>query len=95
LNEASTAIWAEKHDRDGKQLNAQAFGKNVYAKDSLLQRVSDPNLSGGEAKRIVADYRKMLVTKKRLREDDLSSAERAKLEGEYNGLLNQYFEVRE
>ncbi len=93
MNTASHCIWGEKHDTDGNQMAAYRFGKNVFAKDSLTAKLSDENLSGAEAKAITKDFRKMMDLKKSL-SGDLSDAERAKLQAQYDDLLNQYFETR-
>jgi hypothetical protein len=93
LNAASQCIWAEKHDTDGKQMAAYRFGKNVFAKDSLTAKLSDENLSKEEAKSIMKDFRAMMDLKKSL-SGDLSDAQRAKLQAEYDEMLNKYFEVR-
>jgi len=93
LNTASHCIWGEKHDTDGNQMAAYRFGKNVFAKDSLTAKMTDENLSGAEAKAIMKDFRKMMDLKKSL-SGDLSDAERAKLQAQYDELLNQYFETR-
>lgn len=94
LNDSSRMIWAEKHDTEGQQLAVHAFGKNVFAKEDLLKKVSDPNLSASDARAIFQDYRTMLEDRRKLSEGNLSGPERARLQSEYNDLLNRYFEVR-
>jgi hypothetical protein len=94
LNDASRMIWASKHDTDGRQLSAGAFGKNVFAKDDLLKRVSDPNLSASDARAIFKDYRTLFDCRRKMNDEDLSPSERERLREEYNNLLNRYFEVR-
>lgn len=94
LNDASRMIWAGKHDTDGRQLNAGAFGKDVFARDDLLKKVSDPNLSATDARAIAKDYRTLFDYRRKLNHDDLPPSDRAKVLADYNNLLNRYFEVR-
>ncbi|OGV55804.1 MAG: hypothetical protein A2X49_11445 [Lentisphaerae bacterium GWF2_52_8] len=94
LNTASANIWAEKHDTDGNQMATYRLGKNVYAKDSYTSQLSNPNLTGAEAKAISSDFRKMLEMKRTLATGNLSEADQAKMQSGYNDLLNKYFEVR-
>ncbi|MBA4387697.1 MAG: hypothetical protein C0404_06930 [Verrucomicrobia bacterium] len=93
LNEASAAIWAEKHDTDGKQMPAFRFGKNVFAKADLTAKLASGEISGADAKAIAKDFRRMMELKRAL-SGELSADERAKLQAEYDKLLNQYFEVK-
>ncbi len=95
LNEASRCIWAEKHDTEGNPMPVYRLGKNVFAQDDLTAKLADENLSPEEAKRILADFRRMMEVKRKLSSEDLSEAERAALQAEYNELLNRYFVVRE
>jgi hypothetical protein len=93
LNTASHCIWGEKHDTDGNQMAAYRFGENVFAKSSLTNKMTDENLSKGEAKKICKDFRSMMDLKKQL-SGNLSESERQKLQAQYDELLNQYFETR-
>lgn len=93
LNEASRCIWGEKHDTDGNQMATYRLGKNVFAKSNLTSKMADENLSAAEAKALLKDFRRT-VELKRLLSGDLSESERARLQAEYDGLLNTYFEVR-
>jgi hypothetical protein len=94
LNEASRCIWAEKHDTEGNQMPTYRFGKNVFAKDDLTAKLQDENLSAAEAKALAKEFHHILALKRRLSTDDLSEEQRAKLQAEYDELLNKYFEVR-
>lgn len=93
LNTASHCIWGEKHDTDGNQMAAYRFGKNVFAKSDLTTKMSDENLSKGEAKKICKDFKSMMDLKKQL-SGSLSESERQKLQAQYDELLNLYFETR-
>ena len=94
LNEASRCIWAEKHDTDGKQMPTYRLGKNVFAKAELTGKLADENLKPEEARALLKDFHRTVELKRKLSTDDLSDAERAALQAEYNDLLNKYFEVR-
>ncbi len=94
LNEASRCIWGEKHDADGNQMPAYRLGKNVFAKDEFAKKMADENLSKEEARAMLKDFRRS-VELKRLLAGDLTEEERAKLQAEYNDLLNKYFAVRD
>ena len=94
LNEASRCIWAEKHDSEGNQMPVYRLGKNVFAKDDLTAKLQDENLDKETARALIKDFKRLLELKRRLSTDELTDEERAKLQAEYNDLLNLYFEVR-
>lgn len=94
LNKASRCIWAEKHDTDGKQMATYRLGKNVFANSSLTSQLSDPSLSASAAKALLKDFRRLTELKRTLATGDLSDAQRAQLQSEYDALLNTYFETR-
>lgn len=94
LNEASRCIWAEKHDAEGNQMPAYVMGKNVFAKDDLTAKLQNENLDKETAKVLIKDFKRLLELKQKLSNDELSDAERAALQNEYNDLLNLYFETR-
>ena len=94
LDTASRCIWAEKHDTEGNQMPTYRLGNNVFAKDDFTARMEDPNLSKADAKVLCRDFRQVVALKKKLATEDLSADQRAKLQAEYNDLLNKYFEVR-
>lgn len=94
LDTASHCIWAEKHDTDGNQMPVYRLGKNLYAKDTLTAQLADENLSRTDARALLTDFRRTAELKRTLATADLSDAERAKLQAEYDALLNKYFEVR-
>ena len=94
LNDASRCIWSEKHDTDGNQMATFRLGKNVFAKDEFTQKMADENLTKAEARLLTKDFHRLTTLKKKLATDDLSADDRAKLQAEYNELLNKYFEVR-
>lgn len=94
LDTASHCIWAEKHDTDGNQMPVYRLGKNIYAKDTLTAQLADENLSRTDARALLTDFRRTAELKKTLATADLSAAERAKLQAEYDALLNKYFEMR-
>lgn len=93
LNTASHCIWGEKHDTDGKQMATYRFGSNVFAKNDLTAKMSDPNLSKAEARTICKNFHQMMDLKKQL-SGNVSGADREKLQTQYDALLNQYFEVK-
>lgn len=94
LNVASTNIWAEKHDTDGKQMPTYRLGKNVYAKDSYTGQLSNQNMTGADAKALTGDFKKMLALKNSMANDNLSADALTQKQAEYDNLLNKYFEVR-
>jgi hypothetical protein len=94
LDTASRCIWAEKHDTEGNPMPTYRLGKNVFAKDDFTARMEDPNLSKADAKALCRDFNRVVTLKKKLATEDLSDDPRAKLQAEYNDLLNKYFEVR-
>lgn len=94
LDTASRCIWGEKHDTDGKQMATYRLGTNVFAKDSLTQKMANENLSPVEAKVLLKDFHRTVELKRLLATGSIAEAQRAKLQAEYNDLLNQYFEVR-
>jgi len=94
LDTASHCIWAEKHDTDGNQMPVYRLGKNIYAKDTLTAQLADENLSRTDARALLTDFRRTAELKRTMATADLSDAERAKLQAEYDALLNKYFEVR-
>jgi hypothetical protein len=95
LNEASEQIWAQRHDTEGNQRSVVLLGKDVIARDELTRRMESGELTGPEARKFAADFRRMIGMKKRLSNDDLSDDDRAKLQGEYDGLLDTYFQLNE
>lgn len=94
LDAASQCIWAEKHDTEGNQMPVFRFGRNVFAKDSVTALLSQEDLPVDQAKAIIKDFHHLMGLKRKLSTDELSADERAKLQGEYNDLLNKYFELR-
>ena len=94
LNVASANIWAEKHDADGKQMPVFRLGKNVTAKDSLTSQLSNPNMTGAEAKSLTGDFKKMLEMKRSLATEDLSADARTKKQADYDALLNKYYDIK-
>jgi hypothetical protein len=94
LNEASRCIWAEKHDTDGNQMPTYRLGKNIFARNDLTSKLADENLSAADAKALLKDFHRTVELKRKLSTDNLSADERAKLQAEYDALLNKYFEVR-
>lgn len=94
LNEASACIWGEKHDTDGNQMAAYRLGKNVFAKAELTSMLADETMSPDQAKALMKDFRSLTEMKSKLSTDDLSDADRAALQAQYDELLNKYFEVR-
>lgn len=93
LSTASANIWAEKHDTEGNQMATYRFGKNVFAKDSITSQLSG-DISGADAKKITGDFKQMMSIKKKLSTGNLSDEERAKMQSQYDELLNTYFETR-
>lgn len=94
LNDASRAIWAEKHDTDGNQMPTYRLGKNVFAKDEFTAKMADENLSKAEAKALLKDFHHLTDLKRTLATKDLTDAQRKAMQEEYNTLLNKYFETR-
>jgi hypothetical protein len=95
LNEASEQIWADRHDTEGNQRSVVRLGKDVIARDELTRRMESGELTGPEARKFAGDFRRMIGMKKRLSKEDLSDDDRAKLQGEYDDLLDTYFQLNE
>jgi hypothetical protein len=95
LNDASQQIWAQRHDTEGNQRSAVLLGKDVIARDDLTKKIESGELTGPEARQFAGDFRKMIGMKKRLSKDNLSDADRARLQGEYDDLLDKYFQLNE
>jgi hypothetical protein len=94
LNDASRSIWSEKHDADGNQMAVYRLDKNVFANSTLTAAMNNPDLTKADAKALLKDFRRTVELKRTLSTGDLSDDERAKLQAEYDDLLNRYFEVR-
>lgn len=94
LNTASHCIWAEKHDTDGNQMAAYAFGKNVFAQDEVTSKLANPDLPKSEARLILKDFGRMLELEGILASKDLADTDRKACQDEYNDLLNTYFVVK-
>jgi len=94
LNTASHCIWAEKHDTDGNQMPTYRLGKTVFAKSNLTTALANENLSNADAKALLKDFHRTVELKRKLSTGDLSAEQRAKLQDEYDELLNKYFEVK-
>jgi hypothetical protein len=95
LNDASQQIWAQRHDTEGNQRSVVLLGKDVIARDDLTKKIESGELTGPEARQFAGDFRKMINMKKRLSKDNLSDSDRAKLQGEYDDLLDKYFQMNE
>ena len=96
LNVASHCIWAEKHDSDGAQIPTFRLGRNIFAKSELTTALANENLPREQAKALLKEFHRLVELKRKLGTDgDLSADQRAKLQAEFNDLLNKYFEVRE
>lgn len=93
LDTASINIFAEKHDADGNTKPVLRIGKNVMLKNDIAQKLGNENLSRQDARAFLGDLHKMLGLKKTLATGNLTDAERAAVQGQYNELLNQYFEL--
>lgn len=94
LDTASHMIWADRHNTEGNQMPVYRLGKDVFAKDALTQKLADPNISFADAKQLLGDFRQTVVIKRRLATEDLSAEDRAKLQAQYDDLINRYFELR-
>lgn len=93
LNTASRCIWAEKHDTEGNQMPVYRLGMNIRAKDNLTQALANENLDKVQARTLLKDFHRTVELKRILATENLSDAQRANLQAEYDGLLNLYFEV--
>ena len=94
LNDASLQIWAERHDTEGNQKPVSRLGKDIFAKDDLTSLIESGKMTESVAKAFLADLHQMVKLKRELATENLSSDERAKLQAEYNDLLNKYFLIR-
>jgi hypothetical protein len=91
LNAASLQIWAERHDTDGNQKPAARLGKEIFATDALTAKIESGDLTKAEAKSFLGDFKKLVNLKRRLGTEELPAEQRAKLQAQYNELLNKYF----
>jgi hypothetical protein len=94
LNTASRCIFGEKHDAEGKTMPVYRMGKNVFLRDQWAQILQNENLDGKDAKQFAKEFHRMLELKRALANDDIPEARRAKLQQEFNELVNKYFELR-
>ena len=94
LKDASLQIWAERHDSEGVQKPVIRLGKNVFALDELTDKIESGQMTRADARKFLGDFRKMANIKRRLSADTLTEEQRARLQSEYNQLLNVYFTVR-
>lgn len=94
LNAASRAIWAQKHDTEGKQMPAYALGRNVFAKDEWTSQLQNGSLSNEQARAITGEFREMISLKRKLSSENLTTQQRTEANKRYNDLLNKYFVVR-
>ncbi len=91
LNDASAAIFAEKHDAQGKAKGFFGFGHSIVLKQDVADRLASGALSRQEARGFLDDFRELSYTKWRLSSEEMSATERAKTQERYNLLLNTYF----
>lgn len=92
LNDASLDIFAEKHDGDGTAMPVYRLGKDVTLKDEVAQQLGSDTLTRLEARAMLADFRRLLELKRVLSNSTLADLERARLQSEYDILLNRYFQ---
>ena len=69
------------------------LGMNIRAKDNLTQALANENLDKVQARTLLKDFHRTVELKRILATENLSDAQRANLQAEYDGLLNLYFEV--
>ncbi len=94
LDEASRCIFAEKHDADGNTKPVYRLGGNVTLKNEIAQKLGDENLPRQAARALLGDFHRMMEIKKLLAAGALNDVQRAKLQTEYNKLLNTYFATK-
>lgn len=94
LNDASLQIWAERHDTEGNQKAVSRLGRDVFAKNDLTALIESGEMTRAEARQFCEDFRRMAEMKRKLNSGSLNSEQRAKLQAQYNELLNKYFETR-
>jgi hypothetical protein len=94
LNDASEQIWAERHDENGKQAAVTRLGKDIFATDDITKKIESGTISTQEAHQFMQDFNHLVNMKRRLSAEKLSDPDRAKLQTDYNDLLNKYFEER-
>jgi hypothetical protein len=91
LNACSTDIFAEKHDTKGKAKRIGGFGNSIALSKEVADRLIGEEINRKDARAFLDDFHKMLTAKRRLSEETMSPEMRAKLQDEYNQLLNKYF----
>lgn len=94
LNAASLQIWAQRHDTEGNQKSVSRLGKDIVAQDQLTSKIESGDLTRAQARQFLEDFRRMVHIKHALSTENLTADERAKLQAEYNTLLNQYFQMK-
>lgn len=93
LNDASRFIWAEKHNTQGNQMPVYRFGVNVRARQDFADVLATGNLTKAEACTYLKDFLRVMELEQLLAGGDLNAEERARMQDEYDILLNKYFVV--
>lgn len=91
LDACSAAIFAEKHDTEGKAKAIRAHGHSIALKKEVADRLSGAEMNRVDARTFLSDLHKMVTFKRQLSEETMGPEARSKLQDDYNQLLNQYF----
>jgi hypothetical protein len=91
LNACSLAIFAEKHDAEGKAKGVFGFGHSIALSKEVSDRLSGANINRKDAQIFLKDLHDMTYSKWRLSEENLTPVERMKIQEQYNQLINRYF----
>jgi hypothetical protein len=91
---ARRGTFAEKPDIRRWEMPMGASDKNAFAKDAFLKQRQHRNLLTDTWRGIVRELYRAHQLRRDLRRQKLSRAGRARLQAEYNAILNKYLEVR-
>ncbi len=94
LNDASRAIFTAGHNADTTTPQYR-WNENVGFKDDVARKLNDDKLGKPEARNMVADTKVALGLKTQLANDKLTDDQRAKMQAQYDEILNKYYAARE
>lgn len=95
FNQASGAIFGEKHDTDGKQMPVLRLGKDVFLNDDIAKALTDGTIQKQDARAMAKDFHRIMELKRILSTADLTDAQRSDLQEEFATLLGKYFHKAE
>ena len=88
-------IWGGSSSADDARTLVYILGKNVFAREFLTAKLRNEELPAAEARGLLRDFRRAMALRHTLAPDVTKEhRKRAKLQNEFNDLLNKYFEFR-